>query len=271
MQRTMNSEMCVEKTNHDQLDSGLDKRRSEFILKNKFRRIAGEKRLGILWIVLEPMIMSLVYLFVFTVLRSSISTESLFIGISLWGIATVSVFSGIGCIDDFSGGLKCERVRTSVLVRPMIQFRIIDSACRTFGVALILGLFYGVSISGVSSFVIIGMLLGFLFEGTALNLSKIGNSIPDLQVLTRHFMRLMFFAGPVLYPLTYANGIHYQINLFNPFTYFVEPVRYLSNLESAFAELDPVFASIIMGLFTLLSFRGYYRIEKVRWELSSWS
>ena len=271
LQRTMNSERCEETPSQGRWDLELERRRSSFILRNRFRRLAGDKRLGVLWIVLEPLIMSLVYLFVFTVLRSSISTESLFIGISLWGLATVSVISGIDCISDFSGGLKCERVRTSVLVRPMVQFRIIDSACRTIGVALILFLIFDVNFMGVSSLVIIGMVLGILLEGLALNLSKMGNAVPDLKVLTRHFMRLMFFAGPVLYPLTFASGIHYQINLFNPFTYFVETVREFAKLESSYSELDPVMASSILGVVILLSIRGYMRIERYRWELSSWS
>ena len=101
----------------------LDQRRSAFILRNKFRSLAGDKRLGVLWVVLEPLVMSLVYLFVLTVLRSSISSESIFIGISLWGLATVSLMSGVQCLDDFSGGLKCERVRTWVLVKAYVSIQ----------------------------------------------------------------------------------------------------------------------------------------------------
>ena len=267
----MNAERFEETRSQGKRGIRLDKRRSDFILRNKFRKLAGDKRLGVMWIILEPLIMSLVYLFVFTVLRSSVSSESLFIGISLWGLATVSVLSGIDCINDFTSGLKCERVRTAVLVRPMIQFRIIDSVCRTLGVAAILLLVYGINLVGVSSLIIIGVILGILSEGLAVNLSKINNATPDLRVLIRHFMRLMFFAGPVLYPLTFAEELHYQINLFNPFTYFVEPVRNFADLESSFYDLNPVLASAILGLVLFLSIRGYLKIEKYRWELSSWS
>ena len=267
----MDSERYHEKPPQGKWDTGLDKRRSAFILKNKFRRLAGDKRLGVLWIILEPLIMSLVYLFVLTVLRSSISSESIFIGISLWGLATVAVSSGMDCLDDFSGGLKCERVRTPVLVRPMIQFRLIDSASRTIGVASILWVVFGVDFLGVAVLILSGVILGVFLEGLALNIAKISHSIPDLKVLVRYFMRLMFFAGPALYPLTYAEGIHYQINLYNPFTYFVEIVRHISDLESAYYDLESTTTLLVLGTVAILSIRGYWRIDRIRWELSSWS
>ena len=259
----------IDRISGDEL--ALDKRRSSFILRNKFRRLSGDKRLGLLWIVLEPLIMSLVYLFVLTVLRSSLRPESIFIGITLWGLVTVSIMSGLGSIDDFTGGLKCERVRTGVLVKPMIQFRIIDSLSRTSGVALILLFYFGIPTLGIISFFIIAVVLGFLCEGLALNMSRLTHAVPDLKIVTRYFLRLMFFAGPILYPLTMAEGIHYQANLYNPFAYFVELTRDLSGLENGFSNLDSMTATLVTVIISILAVRGYSQIDKLRWELSSWS
>jgi lipopolysaccharide transport system permease protein len=271
MHRRMTVDGCEEVREISKEQTFLDQRRSSFILRNKFRKLAGDKRLGVLWVVLEPLVMSLVYLFVLTVLRSNIRSESIFIGITLWGVATVSLLSGVQCLHDFSGGLKCERVRTRVLVKPMIQFRIIDSASRTLGVAIILFYLFDVGVIPIISFMLIGVVLGLTFEGLGLNLSRIGHAIPDIKVLVRYFMRLMFFAGPALYPLTYAHGLHYTINLINPFTYFVELSRYLADLESAFSDLKPMYGILTMCLLVALSFRGYFGIDKLRWELSAWS
>jgi len=271
MYRRMTVNGCEEVEEAGEEQSFLDQRRSSFILRNKFRKLAGDKRLGVLWVVLEPLVMSLVYLFVLTVLRSSISSESIFIGITLWGLATVSLMSGVQCLDDFSGGLKCERVRTWVLVKPMIQFRIIDSASRTIGVAVILNYSFNVGAIPTISFMIIGVFLGLAFEGLGLNLSRIGHAIPDIKVLIRYFMRLMFFAGPALYPLTYAEGIHYKVNLINPFTYFVELARHLADLESAFPDLELMTGALVICLLFTLTLRGYLGIDKLRWELSAWS
>ncbi len=271
MNRIMTKDEYREVGEIDEEQIFLDQRRSAFILRNKFRSLAGDKRLGVLWVVLEPLVMSLVYLFVLTVLRSSISSESIFIGISLWGLATVSLMSGVQCLDDFSGGLKCERVRTWVLVKPMFQFRAIDSACRTSGVAAILFFVFDVDIVAVFSFILIGVTLGVTFEGLGLNFSRISRAIPDIKVLIRYFMRLMFFAGPALYPLTLAEGAHYRINLINPFTYFVESTRYLAQLDSSFVELDPNLGIIVIGCLVILAARGYSKIDSLRWELSAWS
>jgi len=267
----MTADECKEVGEVGKEEAFLDQRRSSFILRNKFRRLAGDKRLGVLWVVLEPLVMSLVYLFVLTVLRSSISSESIFIGISLWGLATVSLMSGVQCLDDFSGGLKCERVRTWVLVKPMFQFRAIDSACRTSGVAAILYFVFDVDLLAVFAFIFIGIILGLSFEGLGLNLSRIGHAIPDIKVLIRYFMRLMFFAGPALYPLTFAEGLHYKINLINPFTYFVELSRFLADLDSSMVELDPYLGALVIGVIGVFSLRGYSMIDRLRWELSAWS
>tara|TARA_B100001113_G_C21087770_1_gene612892 strand:+ start:202 stop:663 length:462 start_codon:yes stop_codon:yes gene_type:complete len=153
----------------------------------------------------------------------------------------------------------------------MFQFRAIDSACRTSGVAAILYFVFGVEILAVFSFIAIGIILGLTFEGLGLNLSRIGHAIPDIKVIIRYFMRLMFFAGPALYPLTYAEGLHYKINLINPFTYFVELSRYMADLDSAMLQLDPYFGALVIGALVGFSVRGYYRIDSLRWELSAWS
>ena len=153
----------------------------------------------------------------------------------------------------------------------MFQFRAIDSACRTSGVAAILLLVFDVEISAVFSFILIGVSLGVAFEGLGLNFSRISHAIPDMKILIRYFMRLMFFVGPILYPLTFAEGVHYRINLINPFTYFVELSRYLAGLDSSLVELDPYLGIFVIGFLVILGLRGYSKIDALRWELSAWS
>ena len=271
MHRRITRQHCEIIDNLSIEELGLEKRRSRFILQNKFRSLAGEKRLGVFWIFLEPLVMSLVYLFVLTVLRSSLSPESIFIGITLWGIVSVSIISGLESIGDYSGGLRCERVRTSVLVRPMIQYRIIDSIARSLAVSFILLIYYGISVIGFYAFLISSIFLGLLSEGLALNLSRLVHRIEDIKIIIRYFLRLMFFVSPVLYPLSFAEGLHLSVNLLNPFSYFSEFTRYLSGLESAYSTFE-VFPTIsLVGVFVALSIRGYSRIDRLRWEMSSWS
>ena len=64
----------------------LDRRRSSFIVWRRIRRIAGKRRLGIAWMVLDPIATSMVYLFVFTVLRSNPDISSILMGIGMFRI-----------------------------------------------------------------------------------------------------------------------------------------------------------------------------------------
>jgi ABC-type polysaccharide/polyol phosphate export permease len=271
MERIINSESCKDLGQDTSEMKKLDNIRSRFILKNRFRSIAGDKRLGTLWVILDPIVMSLVYFLVFTVLRSKVSPESLFIGITLWSLVAVSVVSGLSSITDFTGGLKCERVRTRSLIKPMIQFRLIDSLSRSIGVAGILYLYYEITLEGVISLLVTSQIIGIFFEGISLNLSALQRRFADLRIIIGHFLRLMFFAGPVLYSMKSISGLHYLANEMNPFTYFVEYVRYLSDVENDFPNLDiRIFIgySLVLLIFTI---RGYSKIDDLRWELSTWS
>ncbi len=249
----------------------LEKQRSKFILRNKFRSIAGNNRLGILWIVLEPLVYSLVYLFVLAVLRARLNPESIFVGITLFGIFTTSIMSGIDAIGDYTGGLRCERIRTKVLIIPMVKYRVIDAICRSSPVAIILLLFLGSPPTGLIFFVLCSIVLAVSCEGLALNFSRMIHHIPDLKIVIRYFLRLMFFTSPVLFPLSMAQGIHFHANLFNPFSYYSESTRFVLGLESAYPDFELVTFSLIMGALTILAFRGFYKIDSLRWELSSWT
>ena len=114
-------------------DRRLDSQRISFLVKKEFRSIAGDKRLGVAWAVLEPVVMSAVYLFVFTVIRSTVNGATIFVGIILIRVLTDSVMSGVTAITDFSGGIKSERIRSRVLILSKPYFRILDSFFHSIG------------------------------------------------------------------------------------------------------------------------------------------
>ena len=136
-----------------------------FITSKRFREVVGRKKLGFIWLLLDPVLMSSVYLFVFTVLRASVSGESIFIGISLIRIFQVSIKSGLNAVKDFSGGIKAERIRTEVLTNSMIFYRSIDTLFQSLGTVIILLIAYDISITGLLMFVILAQVLGILSEG----------------------------------------------------------------------------------------------------------
>ena len=220
--------------------------------------------------ILDPIDFSLVYLFVFSVIRSNPDLATILIGISLFRILQSGFKSGVASVKDFSGGIKGERVRTRVLTNSMIRYRLIDSSLQSIGVASIL-LLINTEVLGIISFLICSQVLGLISEGLGLNLAIYARRIPDLSNFVNYFLLLMFFGSPALYPMEVTSGIHYRLNELNPFTYFAEFVRQSSGLESVFHELNYVHMLVILSVILLLSFRGYNSLERQRWEVSSWS
>ena len=80
--REITPEKCMDHLDSPNEALKLDFLRGRFILNKKLRRVAGSKRLGNLWLVLDPIFTSLVYYFVFTVIRHKSDPESVFIGLT---------------------------------------------------------------------------------------------------------------------------------------------------------------------------------------------
>ena len=55
-----------------------------FIVSKTFLGSTGRFRLGFAWIILEPMLTALIYVFLFSVINSSISGEEIIIGIGTY-------------------------------------------------------------------------------------------------------------------------------------------------------------------------------------------
>lgn len=264
-------EACLENRGNNDSNKGIDSARVSFIVSRRIRGMAGRRRLGALWLILHPIALSLVYLFVFTVIRSSPNSINLFIGISMFNIFSSSFRSGVNSVSDFSGGIKAERVRTWVISMAMFRYRAIDVLLQSIGVSLILLLGLSVSPTGVLLFVFLSLVMGILAEGLALNLSLLVRRIPDTSNLIDYGLLVVFFGSPVLYPLSLTSGIHYQINSLNPLSFFLEAVRYYSGTEDVILSLINAYSISILAMLVILSIRGYLTLDRLRWEVSNWS
>ena len=152
----------------------------------------------------------------------------------------------------------------------MVRYRLVDNSLQSFGIGVIL-VAIGIPTLGVGAFLILCQILGVISEGVAMNLALIAKRIPDITNLVRYSLLLMFFASPVLYPLSFAKGLHYRANEFNPFSYFVEASRHVSELDSVFTQMDMKIIGAVLLIFVCLAVRGYSTLERQRWEISKWS
>ena len=271
MNRIIESDGCRDQGELLPEEFELDRKRTSFIIRNKLRKSAGKTRLGVFWLILDPVAMSLVYLFVLTVVRSSPSAESLFIGVSMFRIFRSSFMSGINSITDYTGGIICERVRTRVLISASIRFRILEAVLQSSGIGVILLFVLNVGIITVFSFILLSVLMALLAEGFGTNFTRAIRRIPDLSNIVNYILLLMFFGSPVLYPMSITMGMHYAVNEVNPFSYFVETVRFFAGLESVIFDLPELQTAVILFVVVILSLRGYLQIDRLRWEVSAWS
>ena len=84
-------------------------------------------------------------------------------------------------------------------------------------------------------------------------------------------IQLLFYASPVLYSFDQTSGLHKVLNSYNPIMYFIELHRGTITGNFAFEEINQLIILSILFLLILMSIRGYRTIDKVRWEVSTWS
>ena len=102
MIRTIDSLSCSEVESLGKREKSLDRARIKFVFNRKVREVIGRRYLGIGWLILNPVVNSLVYLFVFTVIRSNPDAAILLTGISMYTIFSNSFKSGMNSLKDFS-------------------------------------------------------------------------------------------------------------------------------------------------------------------------
>ena len=271
MELLINPKICKDIGPISNLEKNLDNERTKYIIRKEFRRLSGRKKLGLLWLIFDPMATTLVYFLVLQVFRTNVNAESMIIGITMFRIFTASIKSGMNALSDFSGGIKAERIRTSVLLKAKFGYRIIDTSLQCLGVIIILILGFSTNFIGLLALFFSCQILGILSEGFGLSFSLIVKRIPDLGNLINYFLLLMFFASPVLYPMNMTTGMHYEINRFNPFSYFVEIVRECADLGSVIYDIGDNRIFIISAIIVLISIKGFSSLDKIRWEISTWS
>ena len=270
MRRIIDSEKCVEIPESGDGYESLEDSRVSFINKSRIRRLVGKKKLGLAWLVLDPVVTSLIYLFVFIVIRANPNPETIFIGITLYRVMQSTFLGGTEFLNDFSGGLKAERVSSKSISKAIIRFRILDSFLQSLGVGIVLLFFFNSEVIAVIYFLFIAQVMGFLFEGFGICFFLVVKRIQDLSNIFKYAFSLLFFASPCLYPMSQAEGLHYVANEYNPFSYFAESMRFAFGLDSVFEDLDMRIFIFFISALLFFSVRGYRRIDEFRWEVSSW-
>ena len=226
-------------------------------------------RLGALWNTLDPLFYSLVYLFIFSVIRYRPEPGSLMIGLALIRGLQSNLIYGANSSLDYTAGLKIERVRTRAIVMAEFLFVIRQSFFVSVGTIVVL-LFIDAALLFIFIFPIICVLNGLTWYSFGKIISPLVVRIPDIGKLVTYFGRLMFFLSPALYPISQTTGLHREISRINPFSYFSEPSRAIAYGEKGYELLIPDWGVfLVIFILTVLTI-GLRNIDKQRWEGSVW-
>jgi ABC-type polysaccharide/polyol phosphate export permease len=213
--------------------------------------------LGIVWYLLEPVLLFLIILFLQSFFNGGVIQNYpiyLLIGLIMFNFFSQTTTLAIMSITSKSKFVTNIRVNYQSLV--LASF--IQSVYSHFFEVLILFFFfflYKVPMIGIFYYIFIFIFLAIFTLGLSFLLAIIGVYVSDLQNVWRVLMRLLWFATPIFY-FVKKDSIFFS---FNPIYYFIKLTRSLI-IENQIIGLDYLFIlflSLIMLIFGILIFNRY--------------
>ena len=240
----------------------------ELLKSNVKKEIRGKYKgsfLGVLWSFVNPLLQVLVYAIVFPYImrvKTDNYLEYLIIGIIPWTFFTTVISQGIITIRMNSGIIKKvyfprEILPISVAASGLVNFLI---SCI---IILLFCIFGGIGVSWHLILLPVIAIIQFVFTlGLVFALCAINIYIKDTEYIVQFIVNMLFYATPILYPVTlFPAGIRWILYL-NPMTSIVEFYRDIfmyhtwPNISSL---LLLVLSSLVIFFIGLLIFR---KLEK---------
>lgn len=215
-------------------------KRNQFLLKQLVvRNIATRYRgslLGFFWTLVQPLLMLIVYTFVFTyVFQARWGTV---LGNNKGAFAMI-MFAGIACFNIFSEALTCCSVviinYPNFVKKVLFPLELIPLA--TVISSFIIGIPWFIMLLIGSlillkvfswTMLLIGFVLFPLFMitlGLGLFIAALGVYLRDLPQLLAILLQVMFFLTPIFYPIESVPAVMRTVLSWNPMFYIVEGVR----------------------------------------------
>ena len=222
--------------------------------------------LGYLWSVLDPLLMSLIYWFVFTQVFDKGVGEEPYIVFLLTALLPWVWFNG--AVGDFTRAfLKDARlVRSTSIPRSIWVNRIVLSKGIEFLLSLpilaIFAIIAGATVGwGLLWFPVAIILQTVLTVGIGLIVAPLVVLYRDLERATKLILRLMFYASPVIYGISNLPGGFQQIAAFNPLSGIFSLYRagFFPDQFDAFAVIVGAIMSVVILVIGVLVFR---RLER---------
>lgn len=225
-------------------------------------------RLGLLWIILDPFVIALIYAFLIVVVRGNYDGYSIVVG-----VLTLQAMNR-GISRNMTLNIASEPF-------PMMHTPTKSLVISRFSTDSTQALFVGLS----GSIVIILManapiLLALHLPVICLSLSLIGTSIgiivspisiiiKDIQKIISYLLLASLFILAVLYEYDMTSGNHRAFLSIIPHTFGVEWIRCI--ISDGTFPFSAVHVVVVCTLWSIVLCLGLIRTEKNRWRLTSWT
>lgn len=237
------------------------------IARNGLARQYRNSFLGILWTLLQPLTMAMVYSFIMPrITRFPMENYALYVVISLpvWNYFTAVMYSASQSI--LGNGATLKRCMISSTVFPVAD---VLRNLYTFGVSFItmyiIGIVFFASFNPLILlvplyFIPIIMIMGAVSIGIAF----LAPYIRDIGDLVSMCMSVLFWLTPVVYPIAKLPEEAQKWVQFNPFFIMIHPIQMVAydGVIPGWHEMIPLFAltflSIVIGFFTFSLCRRNY-------------
>ena len=234
----------------------------------KFTRPHLSYRLGLLWVVLDPLLRAIVFTFLMIVIRGSASPESLVIGVFTIIALNNSITSSMD-IRLSEEPFPLSHTPSLAIIISKITSDILTAVFLALSGSVILVLFAKMPLSILLVLTFSCSALSLIGSGIGLLFSPFVTMVKDLSKVMSYFLLLSFFLQCVLYSYQETEGLHREVLSWLPHTILVELARTSSPGHNYPFSLEHAIAVLCFWLIPM--FYGFFRFDKYRWRSTTWS
>ena len=207
--------------------------------------------LGILWYLLNPLLMFLILIFLRGVIIGGENINYpiyLIIGLVVFNLFSQSTTFSVSSVTNNGNLIKSMEIDKEIFVISKV-FESVFSHIFEIILLIVFLVFYKTSLIGLFFYPFIFVLLMIFIFGLSFILATLGVFVNDLNNVWSILTRLLWFATPIFYTIKKGSGV-YIFNLFNPFFYFISITRDIIIYQRI--ELWMVNMAVFFSLFTFL-------------------
>ncbi len=212
--------------------------------------------LGYLWSVLDPLVMSAIYWFVFTVIFDRSVGSDPYIVFLICALLPWVWFNS--AVSDFTKAFNkdAKLVRSTSIPRSIWIGRIVLSKGTEFlcslPVLVVFAVFGGASFGwGVLWFPVAVVVQTILLVGLGLLVAPLCVLFSDLERTTRLILRALFYASPIIYGVHDVPGVFRELGMFNPLSGIFTMYRaafFPEQWDSLAVGMSAIISVVFLGL-----------------------